>query len=57
MHFSQLEKITSGELLLTEDLKVNYFSTDTRTLSGNANEVFIAIDATRDGHGFIQGRV
>ncbi len=57
MQFSDLERITSGELILNNDLDVNRFSTDSRTLSGLSNEVFIAVNAKRDGHDFIQDAI
>lgn len=53
MLFSQLQKITNGQSQISEDMEVIHFSTDTRTISGNSNEVFVAIQGKRDGHEFI----
>lgn len=54
MLFSDLKKITSGKIEIKADLEVAKFVTDTRSLTGNPNDVFIAIKgATRDGHLFI----
>ncbi|MEQ9466043.1 MAG: bifunctional UDP-N-acetylmuramoyl-tripeptide:D-alanyl-D-alanine ligase/alanine racemase [Ekhidna sp.] len=52
MLFSQLAKITGGQIHLNQDLDVSHFSADTRTLSGQPYEVFVAINGKRDGHDF-----
>ncbi|MEM6734738.1 MAG: bifunctional UDP-N-acetylmuramoyl-tripeptide:D-alanyl-D-alanine ligase/alanine racemase [Bacteroidota bacterium] len=54
MLFSDLKKITFGEILLNEDLPVRRFSTDSRMLSGASDEVFIASRGRRDGHDYIK---
>ena len=54
MLFSQLEEITKGKALVSRDVEINRFSTDSRTLSGHSNEVFIAISGKRDGHDFVK---
>lgn len=54
MRFSDLQGITKGKSSVHEDLEVARFSTDTRTLSGADNEVFVASRGKRDGHDFIQ---
>ncbi len=36
------------------DVEIGRFSTDSRTLSGNMNEVFVAITGKRDGHSFVE---
>jgi len=53
MRFSDLSNITEGKIAVSEDCDLHRFSPDTRTLSGKKDEVFIAIDANRDGHKFI----
>ena len=53
MRFSELEEITGGTSNIINDNEVRKFSTDTRTLIGSPDEVFIAINAKRDGHDFI----
>lgn len=54
MLFSDLQKITEGTTSISNDLEVSRFSTDSRTLSGTDQEVFIAIQGKRDGHDYIQ---
>ena len=54
MLFSDLERITSGKISIDDDNTVSRFSTDSRTLSGVSNEVFIATEGKRDGHQFIR---
>lgn len=54
MLFSDLEKIVSGKSSVFHDLEINRFSTDTRSLSGRPNEVFVAVEGKRDGHAFIE---
>ncbi len=54
MLFSHLKKITTGELLLFNDVEVNFFSIDSRTLTGQEGEVFVAIKGKRDGHDYIE---
>jgi len=54
VRFSDLSKITAGRIAISEDCDLHHFSTDTRTLSGKKDEVFIAINANRDGHQFIE---
>jgi Alr-MurF fusion protein len=54
MQFSDLKSITKGRLSLSVDMEIERFSTDTRTLSGQKSEVFIASKGKRDGHDFIQ---
>jgi Alr-MurF fusion protein len=56
MLFSELATITGGTLSGQPiDGVVNKFSLDTRTLSGHATEVFVAIKGTQtDGHQFVQ---
>lgn len=54
MLFSDLERITSGKISINDDNTVSRFSTDSRTLSGVSNEVFIATEGKRDGHQFIR---
>lgn len=53
MLFSQLQKITNGQLYLNKDAEVNRFSVDSRTLTGHSEEVFIAIKGERDGHDYV----
>ncbi|GAB4241258.1 MAG: bifunctional UDP-N-acetylmuramoyl-tripeptide:D-alanyl-D-alanine ligase/alanine racemase [Ekhidna sp.] len=53
MLFSEMAKCVSGDLHLTEDGPVKRFSTDTRTLSGAEDEVFVAVSGKRDGHQFV----
>lgn len=57
MRFSDLQGITKGKISVHEDLEVARFSTDTRTLSGSDNEVFVASLGKRDGHDFIQSAI
>lgn len=55
MLFSDLEKITSGEINIKSDVEVARFVTDTRSLRGNPNEVFIALEGqNRNGHSFLE---
>ncbi|MEO9482679.1 MAG: bifunctional UDP-N-acetylmuramoyl-tripeptide:D-alanyl-D-alanine ligase/alanine racemase [Ekhidna sp.] len=54
MLFSQLQKIVGGDLFLKEDTEVNRFSVDSRTLTGNSGQVFIAIKGKKDGHDFLK---
>ena len=53
MRFSDLSKITKGKIAISEDCYLHHFSTDTRILLGKGDEVFVAINANRDGHQFI----
>jgi len=53
MRFSELAKILNGNIKVNEDTHIRYFSTDTRTLIGRNDEVFIAVNANRDGHDFV----
>lgn len=57
MLFSQLQKITRGQSQVSEDVEITHFSTDTRTISGNRNEIFVAIHGKRDGHTFIPAAI
>ena len=54
MLFSELGRIIDGRPTISHDYEVRRFSTDTRTLSGRDEEVFVAIQGNRDGHTFIQ---
>ena len=54
MLFSQLREITKGDLQLNDDIEVNHFSIDSRTLIGHSDEVFVAINGKRDGHDYIE---
>ena len=53
MLFSELQKITNGQLHLWKDVEVTRFSVDTRTSIGHSDEVFVAIEDKRDGHDYI----
>ena len=53
MLFSQLEQITHGKAVVAEDVEIHRFSTDTRTLTGHPNEIFIAVSGKRNGHDFV----
>lgn len=57
MLFSQLAKITRGKIHQTKDLDVSHFSADTRTLSGQDKEVFVAVMGKRDGHDFVHAAI
>ncbi len=57
MRFSQLSGILNGEIHITKDQEINHFSTDSRSLLGKSDEVFLAIVSNRDGHNFIQDAV
>jgi len=54
MLFSELSQIIDGKPAISHDCEVQTFSTDTRTLSGRSQEVFVAIQGKRDGHDFIR---
>lgn len=54
MLFSHLKDITDGQLQLFSDTEVIRFSTDSRILTGNPSEVFVAIQGKRDGHNYAQ---
>ncbi|MEQ9006939.1 MAG: bifunctional UDP-N-acetylmuramoyl-tripeptide:D-alanyl-D-alanine ligase/alanine racemase, partial [Ekhidna sp.] len=54
MLFSHLKDITNGQLNLYSDSEVIRFSTDSRTLTGNPSEVFVAIRGKRDGHDYVK---
>ncbi|MEO9872734.1 bifunctional UDP-N-acetylmuramoyl-tripeptide:D-alanyl-D-alanine ligase/alanine racemase [Ekhidna sp.] len=54
MLFSELQKISTGQLQLHKDIEVSKYSTDSRTLSGYQGEVFIAIKGKRNGHDYIK---
>lgn len=54
MHFSDLKHVTGGNLHLDRDVPITRFSVDTRTLSGQQGEAFVAIEGKRDGHNYIQ---
>ena len=53
MQFSDLANVFEGEINVANESPVRHFSTDTRTLMGRDDEVFIAVKANRDGHDFI----
>ncbi|WP_370090344.1 bifunctional UDP-N-acetylmuramoyl-tripeptide:D-alanyl-D-alanine ligase/alanine racemase [Ekhidna sp.] len=53
MLFSQLEQITQGKAAVADDVEIHRFSTDTRTLTGHPNEIFIAVSGKRNGHDFV----
>lgn len=57
MLFSDLQDITHGHAAIHQDREVARFSTDTRTLSGSPNEVFVAARGKRDGHDFIANAI
>ncbi|MEO1253576.1 MAG: bifunctional UDP-N-acetylmuramoyl-tripeptide:D-alanyl-D-alanine ligase/alanine racemase, partial [Bacteroidota bacterium] len=44
--------IVVGDLLFNHEIEIYHFSTDSRTLVGSPNEVFIAIKGKRDGHDY-----
>lgn len=54
MQFSHLQDIATGTLRLKKDMRVGKFVTDTRSLTGNPEDVFVAIKGKNwDGHNFI----
>ena len=53
MHFSELARITGLSSRISADCEVTFFSTDSRSLTGVGNEVFIAAKGSRDGHDFV----
>ena len=58
MLFSDLEEIVGGAIQIRLDFEIAKFSTDTRSLTGNSNEVFVAMKGpNRDGHDFIASAI
>lgn len=57
MLFSELQEITQGDLFLNGDVAIRRFATDSRTLSGALDEVFVASKGKRDGHDYIQSAI